>query len=280
MDYKIRPITKEELKIPISWAAKEGWNPGIYDLDSFYKTDPNGFYMGFIGDEPVSSISAVAYDSTFGFLGFYIVKPKHRSKGCGIKIWNEALKHLPTQNIGLDGVLDQQANYKKSGFKLAYRNIRYEGVGSSGDVKDTNICLLSDINFQKLVEYDNQVFPATRPQFLKHWIKQPKSLAISYIENDSLSGYAVVRRCKTGYKIGPLFADTEKIAHLLYQRLSSFVGNKETIYLDVPEVNTKATKLAQTYKMKSIFETARMYTQQSPQVDLDKTYGVTTFELG
>ncbi len=40
----------------------------------------------------------------------------------GVEPWNS------WRTIGLDGVLAQQENYRKSGFQLAYRNIRYCGT--------------------------------------------------------------------------------------------------------------------------------------------------------
>ena len=120
MGYEIRPAKKEEMKIMVEWAAKEGWNPGLHDIDAFYEIDDKGFYLGFLDNQPISSISAVTYENKFGFLGFYIVKPEFRGLGYGLRLWKEAIKHLPNQNIGLDGVEDQQENYKKSGFKLAY----------------------------------------------------------------------------------------------------------------------------------------------------------------
>lgn len=57
MSYVIRHATRKELDIAISWAAKEGWNPGLFDADAFYATDPKGFFMGFLDDEPISSLS-------------------------------------------------------------------------------------------------------------------------------------------------------------------------------------------------------------------------------
>lgn len=280
MDYKIRPATREELDIAIEWAAKEGWNPGLHDGDSFYATDPNGFLLGFLEGEPIASISSVAYDGTFGFLGFYIVKPEYRDKGYGIQIWNEAIKHLPTQNISLDGVLAQQENYKKSGFKLAYRNIRYEGVGTNDKVDDPNILPISQVPFEQLLEYDKLVFPTERAVFLKEWVKQPESLAIAYMEDKKLLGYGMVRKCRTGFKVGPLFADNENIADILFQRMRSFIGAGAQIFLDTPEVNKQAVALAEKYGMKPMFETARMYTKDEPKVQLQKIFGVTTFELG
>lgn len=280
MDYKIRPATREELDIAIEWAAKEGWNPGLHDGDSFYATDPNGFLLGFLDGEPIASISSVAYDSSFGFLGFYIVKPEYRDKGYGIQIWNEAIKHLPTQNISLDGVLAQQENYTKWGFKLAYRNIRYEGVGTNDKIDDPNILPISQVPFEQLLKYDKLVFPTERAVFLKEWLKQQESLAIAYMEDKKLLGYGMVRKCRTGFKVGPLFADNENIADALFQRMRSFIGAGAQIFLDTPEVNKQAVALAEKYGMKPMFETVRMYTKDEPKVSLQKIFGVTTFELG
>jgi ribosomal protein S18 acetylase RimI-like enzyme len=280
MDFQIRPATREELHIPIEWAAKEGWNPGLYDADAFYKTDPKGFFLGFLDNEPIASISAVAYDDKFGFLGFYIVKPKYRSKGYGIKIWDEALKHLPTQNIGLDGVVAQQENYKKSGFKLAYSNIRYEGKGTKQKKDVSEVVLLKNVPFENLIAYDDQVFPTNRSAFLQKWVQQPESLAIGFMSGNQLKGYGMVRKCRTGFKVGPLFTDSKEIADVLFQQMRGFVGEDAPIFLDVPEVNEEAVELAENYQMKPMFETARMYTKKEPKVLLNKVFGVTTFELG
>lgn len=280
MKYTVRTATRKELEIPIEWAAKEGWNPGVYDADAFYAVDPKGYYLGFLDGKPVASLSAVSYGSNFGFLGFYIVKPGFRGKGYGWKLWQTAMKHLKTQNIGLDGVVAQQENYKKSGFKRAYANIRYEGIGGKIAVKPSkNIIFLRKVPFTKLLSYDKNVFPADRSAFLKKWISQPKSFAIGYMKDGKLLGYGMVRPCRVGYKVGPLFADNETIADELFQQFRAFVG-KSKIYLDVPEVNNKAVALARKYHMKPMFETARMYTKKAPKIDLQKIFGVTTFEVG
>lgn len=280
MEYKVRPATRKELDIMIEWAAKEGWNPGLYDGNAFYATDPNGFYLGFLGNEPIASISAVAYDDKFGFVGFYIVKPEYRGKGYGLKIWNESLKHLPTQNIGLDGVPEQQENYKESGFKLAYRNIRYEGVGTNEHLDNKNIVALSEIPLEQLVDYEEDIFPTKRVAFLREWIKQPESLSLAYVENKTLLGYGMIRKCRRGYKVGPSFANSPEIAQGLFQKMRGFVGKESPIYLDAPEVNKESVKLAEKFKMKPMFETARMYTTENPEADINKVFGVTTFELG
>src|SRR5690606_30846838 len=103
VSYTIRPMNRTELGIAIDWAAAEGWNPGLGDRDCFFDADPSGFLMGFLGEKPIASISAVKYGNSFGFVGFYIVAPEHRGQGYGIQIWNAALKNLEGRTVGLDG---------------------------------------------------------------------------------------------------------------------------------------------------------------------------------
>ncbi len=280
VNYSIRAITRKELDIPIEWAAKEGWNPGLYDADAFYATDPQGFFMGFLDNEPIASLSAVSYSPAFGFLGLYIVKPEYRGNGYGWKLWQEALKHLPSQNIGLDGVVAQQENYKKSGFKLTYRNIRYEGKGTNEKTNDSHIVLLNQTPFKQLLAYDQTIFLLPRPDFLSQWIKQLKSLALGYVDNKDFKGCGVIRPCRVGYKIGPLFADSEAIAETLLNHLLSFAGSQSPVFFDVPEVNKASVKLAEDHGMKPMFETARMYTKEFPNAPLHRIYGITTFEMG
>ncbi len=272
-------MTKSDLDLAISWAASEGWNPGLHDRDAFFNTDPRGFFMGFLDDKPISCISAVSYGKDFGFIGFYIVHSKHRNKGYGIKIWNKAIGYLKTQNIGLDGVVTQQENYRKSGFKLAHRNIRYQGVGKKYEVNDNNIIKINLIPFSDLIKYDDQCFPVSRPLFLKYWITEPESLSLAFRKNNRLKGYGMIRKCVTGYKIGPLFADNKLIAEKLFKKLNNFtVGSP--IFLDIPEVNKNAFELVNKFKMNPMFETARMYTKKPPAINLNKIFGITTFEVG
>lgn len=276
----IRTMHREDVNSALDWAAKEGWNPGIHDGDCFYYTDPHGFFIGEIEGEPIGCITAVAYNDFLGFIGLYIVKPEFRGKGYGIQLWKTAMKHLNNRTIGLDGVIDQQENYKKSGFRLAYRHIRYEGIG--GGSKSQHVIDLKEVSFEDLVAYDATLFSVPRPKFLKCWINQPEGAALGFLKNGKLAGYGVIRACQTGFKIGPLFANKEQIAEDLFNSLAGKVTG-ETVFLDTPEANSAAIALMKRHGMKMVFETARMYrmyTKKSYSLSLHKIFGVTSLELG
>ena len=278
--YTIRTMSRREVDIAIDWAAAEGWNPGLYDADCFYAADPNGFLVGLLGNEPVATISVVKYGDSFGFLGFYIVKPEYRGNGFGIQIWNAGLAYLRSRAIGLDGVVAQQSNYRKSGFTLAYGNIRYQGTGGGDVAADPGIVRLSTIPFDEICEYDIPFFPDDRMQFLKRWIDQPESTAIGILQNRKLAGYGVLRICRSGYKVGPLFADSPEFAEHLFQALKAHVPEGIPIFLDTPAVNSAAVELAKRHDMIVAFETARMYSGKCPDLPINRLFGVTTFELG
>ena len=252
-------------------------NPGLFDAESFHAADPDGFLLGELDGEPIGSVSAVRYGTEFGFLGFYIVKPAYRGRGYGRQLWRAAMVHLGSRTVGLDGVLAQQNNYRKSGFKLAYRNIRHAGLG--GGSVPTGLIDLSFVAFNEVVRYDETVFPAPRATFLSRWIRQREGEALGVVGNEGLSGYGVLRACRRGFKIGPLFADDVRVADLLFRGLVSRVTG-QSVFLDTPEANSAASELAKRHGMTPTFETARMYTREAPKSRLDRCFGVTTFELG
>ena len=277
-NYAIRIATRTEVDIAIEWSAEEGWNPGLHDADCYYSADPSGFLIGLLGNEPIATISAIKYGNTFGFIGFYVVKHTYRNRGYGIQIWSAALKHLEGRNIGLDGVVAQQDNYKKSGFKLAYRNIRYEGISGGKPPCNAEIIKLSALPFETIESYDRPFFPEDRSPFIKSWINQPDCTALGIMRGGKLAGYGVI--CRSGRKIGPLFADSPELAESLFLALKSGVKTKEPIYLDTPEINKAAVSLAKRYNMELVFETARMYTGERPDMPTHRVFGVTSFEVG
>ncbi|MCC7274860.1 MAG: GNAT family N-acetyltransferase, partial [Alphaproteobacteria bacterium] len=111
------------------------------------------------------------------------------------------------------------------------------------------------------------------------WAALPQSRGLAAVADGRLTGYGVVRRCRVGWKIGPLFADAAATAERLFRGLAAETGGGP-VHLDVPEVNAEAVALAERHGLVPSFETARMYRGPAPLVDLEGTYGVTTFELG
>jgi len=277
-NFSIRNMTLEEMKLALDWASEEGWNPGLYDAESFFNTDPLGFFVATLDGKIIACKSAVKYENKFGFMGFYIVKKEFRGSGYGIQIWKHAFNSLAGMTSGMDGVIQQQQNYAKSGYKLTYRQLRFE-VENINDRSIKKDSITDKINFSELLQYDSLLFPAQRKIFLENWIKQKESYSLAFYKNERLKGYGVIRPCRIGYKIGPLFADDGKIAEELFLGLADY-ANGGKINIDVPEMNFSAMQLVKKYNMKYVFECGRMYNGNIPLLDTNKIFGNTTFELG
>ena len=274
----IRPMAGDELDLAIDWAAAEGWNPGLDDVPAFRATDPAGLLVGLLDGEPIGCITVVRYPGSFAFLGFYIVRPEHRGRGHGLAIWRAGLEHGRGCNIGLDGVVAQQDNYRRSGFVLAHRNIRYGGVVAASVPSDPALMPLAEVPPAALLAYDSRHFPAERRAFLELWVRPPRR-GYAIVRDGRLAGYGVVRACRAGAKIGPLFADDARDAELLFRALAA-AAPAMPLHLDLPEPNAAARALAEAHGLAPVFETARMYTGADPGLPLSRIYGITTFELG
>ncbi len=278
MACNVRRMEYAEMEIATYLAHQEGWNPGLADGWAFYKADRNGFFIAELDNQVVGCISAVKYSTDYGFIGFYVVEPEHRKTPAGTQLALAALSYLDGCNIGIDGVPDRIANYERLGFKVAHFNARYENVGADYHL-DRNIVFVNTVNRKLLYDYDRKCFPELRHEFIDAWISMPNIKSYIYFEDNTVRGWGLIRKCRKGYKIGPLFADNYEIADSLYKSLARNAID-ELIYLDAPINNPDSIKLVDSYGMNKVFETARMYSKNEPDSDNSKIYGITSFELG
>ncbi|MFP4529226.1 MAG: GNAT family N-acetyltransferase [Candidatus Kapaibacterium sp.] len=277
MTFITREMNENEIHYAIDAAAKEGWNPGINDGKCFYQTDPYGFFVSEMAGEIAGCISAVAYQETYGFIGFFIVDEKYRASNIGMALGMRAMKYLGQRIIGIDGVVERVGNYRNLGFELAHRNVRFEGVG--GGVRPDGLTDLNEIPFESLADYDARHFPVRRERFLRCWIDMPNAIGYAVKSGDKIDGYGVIRSCRTGYKIGPLFANDEHIGRQIFAGLIS-KADGQPYYFDIPEPNEGAQRIVKDHKMQQVFETSRMYKNGMPDLPIDNIFSITSFELG
>lgn len=277
-DLVIDRATPDQWAIVTAWAAAEGWNPGIGDVTAFFAQDPDGFLLGRIEGEPVSAVSVVNYGDDYAFLGFYLVRPDLRGRGLGIATWNAGLAHAGRRVVGLDGVPDQQDNYRRSGFELAYRSARFSGVPRLAP-PDNTVRPLVEADIPAVHAYDSACLPADRPDFLTTWLTAPGHHTLVRVVDGAMTGYGAVRPARDSLRIGPLFADTVDDARALLSALAERAQGA-AIAIDVPLCNEPAVELARSAGLGPSFETARMYTGPVHPHAQERVFGVTTFELG
>jgi GNAT superfamily N-acetyltransferase len=277
--FEIRNLARNEIQKVIDMAAAEGWNPGLEDAEAFFEADPDGFFVGELAGVPIAVISVVNYHDQYGFVGLYIVKEEYRGRGYGYRLWRHALDRVDTITAGLDGVPAQLENYEKSGFVYAFRQMRLAITAFKTPVAG-NMQLFSPDKIEAITAYDTTAFGVERASFTKAWLTMSNAKTF-YIENgQDITGYAVLRKCGDGYKIGPLFADNEAVAEQLFLACCNAAEPGNQVFIDMPEINSTTQRWIDRYNLKLVFETARMYKNGIPAFPLSKLFGVTTFELG
>ncbi|MFD9477795.1 GNAT family N-acetyltransferase [Streptomyces nojiriensis] len=277
--FEIAGASAADMELIRDWADEEGWNPGDSDRFAFAVADPEGFLIGRLDGEPVACISAVRYGGGFGFIGFYIARPAVRGQGYGIRLWRAGMERLDGRLVGLDGVVDQQDNYRKSGFRRAWNNFRYEGAPQGDDDGAVEIVDAGTLPFGRLAAYDRRFFPAPRDAFLSAWTGLPGRTALAAVRDGRIEGLGVIRPSSAAHRIGPLYAATPAVAAALLRGLARHAPDG-LVSVDVPDANPVAGALFERLGLAPAFETARMYTGPAPDLALPELFGVASLELG
>ncbi|MFF3322421.1 GNAT family N-acetyltransferase [Streptomyces sp. NPDC002889] len=280
-EFEIRNASAHDLGLMRDWAEEEGWNPGDSDPYAFTVADPRGFLVGCLDGDPVGCISAVRYGAGFGFIGFYITRPSVRGQGYGIQLWHAGMARLDGRVVGLDGVVDQQDNYRRSGFGPAWNNMRFEGVPVQDTVEPEGVVLVDarSLPFGQLAAYDRRFFPEPRDAFLAAWAGLPGRTAVAALREGELHGLGVIRPCSGASRIGPLYAAAPDVAAALVHALAATAPGS-AVAIDVPDHNKASIDLMEHLGLAPTFEAARMYTGPAPEIDRSGLFGITSLELG
>jgi GNAT superfamily N-acetyltransferase len=281
-DISIDQMTREEVSTLEQWACTEGWNPGRADIGIAWQFDPQAFIAMRREGELIAGGTVMSYGGQFGFMGLFIVRSDLRGEGLGARLWHHRRDRLlarlkPGATIGMDGVFNMVPFYTRGGFRLAWRDLRFEGMAQGQ--QDPHAVTLDSIDASDIERFDRRFFPATRTRLLQAWITQPGSHALGFVESGEVVAYGVARPAQSGFKIGPAFALRPDLAERLLGSLMARIEG-QSVQIDVPEPNEAGLALAARFGLKESFGCARMYHGPAPELELSGLYGVTSFEFG
>ena len=278
MTPRFRAATLAEVAFVLDWAREEGWNPGIDDAPAFYASDPSGFFVAETDGIPAAAISVVNHGPDFSFLGLYICRPRYRGSGIGYALWSHALAHAGKRTVGLDGVPDQQANYRKSGFVLTGQTFRFSGTPKGA--KTDGIRPVRDADRSVLTALEARANGYVKPAFMAAWLSGSATRKTLVLDRgEGPAGFATLRHCAAGTKIGPLVAKSFKDAETLFLAAAHEAGPGQVI-LDVPDDTADLMSLCEGLGMSVTFNTARMYRGPAPAPDRSLVRSIATLELG
>jgi len=269
----------KDLETALIWAAQEGWNPGLHDAQAFLAADPDGFFVARVAGEIIAAISVVNHSDTMAFLGLYLCKPDFRGQGIGFALWCHALRHAGPRCVGLDGVAEQEPNYAKSGFVRTGATTRLQGKAPTGTTVGTRSFDMAR-DFTAVAALDQFANGYDRSRFLSHWVAEGAGTRKTVVstQNGEVSGFATIRLCQDGAKVGPVSApDTATALKLLRAAAASL--DVADVTLDLPSSAIVFHKALEELGFVETFKTARMYSGVVPKSS-PISMAIASMELG
>lgn len=275
----IAGLDLDGLKTVLGWAGDEGWNPGLDDAEAFLAADPQGFFGLSAQGRLAAAVSVVRHSETYAFLGLYICRPALRGQGHGLAVWTAAMAHAGDRTVGLAGVPAQQANYARSGFRMAGLIQRYTGAlppGAAGDLEPPGT------GVPALVALQEGIMGSAAPAYLRAWFTDTATRQTRLVRRaGQIAGFGTIRECQRGFKIGPFAARDAETARTLLSGLAAVAGSGEApVSVDVDPRAPALAELLRAAGLRPDFETGLMYRGTPPGGAPWPFTGSGTLELG
>ena len=193
--------------------------------------------------------------------------------------------------VGLEAAENRIDDYSSWGFQRASTttrwqlevNSRFNQIRSLEVPEGLRLIHGDDIPEPKVQIYDADRELNPRPHFLSDWLHHPAGVVTALIDSQqNCHGFARIRPCllknETGWRIGPLLADSPELAELLIMDL--LVARQGLVIMDSPGGNALAAPLLQKLGFKAVGRTLRLYRGVMPSRQLDEVYGLACLELG
>jgi len=275
----VRVATLDEWTKATEWANGEGWNIGYQDPACFLATDPDGFFIGYLGDRPISAVSCVNYSDDFAVMGNYLVEPEFRGRGYGLATFDKAMNRAGQRVVSADAMPNMLSAYGRVGMKPFHDTIMYVGRPARSDASAETVLPAEPGHLDAIADYDGTAFPARRATFLKNWLFADGHIARVRLVDGRVAGYGVIRPAPQNYRMGPLVADTVEDAAALFAGLVAELDPSAEVSAFAPE-RDEAMSFFTARGMSDRFRVVRVYIGPEPQVRADRIFATASLELG
>ena len=275
----------EDLSIYKQVCKEQGWLLGKHDLELFYATDPNGYYIGYLHDQPMSIFSFVKYGcGQLVVSGMLALLQKFQNKGFMPVIRNVVANKIIDESNCLFGFATPEVEeitlktYEQFNIYTAWIDYEFtfqakEAASVLNDqLQDITLDLYQEPDFGKLLRYDSKVFSQPRRGFLEALVTLPSctSIVASIPGSGEIVGYCAIRET-TNDEIcyfSPWFANDVKIAQALLKKAAFFAcerNNKIKFKSIMPGINDDGIRLVQTFSSLQVDKHMRVCVGNIPE---------------
>ncbi|MGO9269934.1 MAG: GNAT family N-acetyltransferase [Terriglobia bacterium] len=280
----LRKMTKADVPAAMRLKDIAGWNQTSRDWERFLDASPEGCFVAEQGGRVCGTVTTIAYEGRFAWIGMVLVDPEYRSRGFGTQLLETAIAYLDAAGIPtlkLDATPQGKPLYEKLGFvpeyeieRWALRAAFHTDGDDTGGVRDSELGIRrgrlrsGDLfcepripnpeprfperfvggepgSLEDIIRTDYEVFGADRGALLRSLHRDAPGFTISIHNEEELCGYALGRRGSWADHLGPWTALDEAAAHGLLQEFLSRSAGRD-IFVDCLKSNPFAGRLLHT----------------------------------
>jgi predicted N-acetyltransferase YhbS len=236
----IRPMRAQDIPAGMRFRELAGWNQTEADWRRFLDLEPEGCFVACREGEVCGTVTTVAYEKRFGWIGMVLTDPAVRRQGIGTRLLEQGIASLEqagVETVKLDATPMGRPLYLERGFADEYGIERWEGIAPS--VRAAGLGPMREADLERVCAADRDLFGADRSRLLQRlWRENPRYSSVVY-DGDVVAGYILGRAGARAHYIGPWVAPGgETAAALLDEVLSRLTG--EPVFVDVSLAHSSA----------------------------------------
>lgn len=270
-----------------AWAGDDAWQPSHGGTAMLLSINPQGLFVGSIGERPVSAVSVADHGHDLAFCGTLLVDPELRGRGIGALTWQAAIGRAGDRTLAADVPTHLTEKARRLGFTDGFKILRHAGPLPPARGTDPHVIQLNaEKHSGQLARLDAACFVAQRPGFATTFATRTGHHTLVYADaNGNVRGYGTMRPAPGTARIGPLYAERSYQAAALFDALCTLAGNAGalTVSMNVPEQSTPGMAIAETRGLSICGQAHRMYrtgTTELNPVAFDQLCAITGVGLG
>ena len=251
---QIRKLTGTDLAFADSIRDAVGWNQTLADWKRFLAYQPDGCFVAEWEGAPAGTVTTTSYGKELAWIGMVIVHLDFRRRGIATALVKAAIEYLRdcgVRCIKLDATPDGVEVYERLGFQAEYDLSRWEGTleALKKDYSDKVLSLPMD--------FDSEAFGVDRSDWLAALAKDAQTIRLVIDSNGKPSAYGMIRTGSRANYLGPICAADKATGRAVAESLLSSLEG--FTFWDIPEANTTATELAESFGFKRLRHLLRMW---------------------
>jgi GNAT superfamily N-acetyltransferase len=243
---RVRLMTAADLPLGLSLCRAAGWNQTEADWRRFLDRQPDGCFVAEYDGTPVGTTATTVFGAV-AWVAMVLVEESVRGRGIGTALMRHALEFLEQRKVitvRLDATPLGRSVYERLGFVEQLRLARYQGVLPPAP-EVAGVETATPQQWEALAALDEATTRTDRRGVLRRLFAEHPARVRLVRNGEAPVGFLVTRPGARAVHLGPCIATPEAGPLLLADAWHHYAG--QPIYLDVPEPNEAATKLAEAH---------------------------------